>query len=143
MPNCIFIPKMTAVQGKNISGGNSAVNAHSIRNWKMSENKISQRVKIFLQKKIARYLPEYINERNLVSKGHNEITILRQIVQMVGIIAIAWKISIGVGISIGIGYIIFCRYFGLFWDRNKGYDMEAEWGNKRNPFVRGVRRKLK
>lgn len=96
-----------------------------------------------MQRQIKIFLPKYIHHRNHVSKGSNELAFLRQPVQVVLLAKIAYKnIPTYALVGLVIAYLIGCKAFGWLWDKNKGYDFEAEWGNIRNPTIKYIKRKV-
>ena len=45
---------------------------------------------------------------------------------------------------VGLGILIIASFWviGYFWDSIRGYQYEAEWGNKRNPTIAYIKRKV-
>ena len=48
-----------------------------------------------------------------------------------------------IAILISIGVLMFYWTAGFIWDKYKGFNVEAEWGNQRNPLAKEIREKLK
>ncbi len=89
-----------------------------------------------LQKAVKTALPHYIHHRNYIGRGNSEATTIRQIVQVVALVAIAYR-NIPLWLSILMGLTLLAVYWtiGWVWDKNNGNEKEADWGNKRNPAI--------
>lgn len=98
----------------------------------------------WLQKKVKQLIPQYIHHRNYIARGNSEATTIRQITQVVLLAKIAYKeIPLWASVLLGASLIITFWTIGWIWDKNSGNEAEAEWGNRRNPFVKKLlKRKL-
>ena len=95
-------------------------------------------------------MPRYIHHRNLISKGISEINFIRYIGQFSLIAGIAFKYmmersteeSLWLTVIIAAILLVVCWIIGKVWDITSLYDEEANWNNKRNPFVKNVEKKI-
>lgn len=93
---------------------------------------------------------KYLYERNYIQKAYGEVSWIKGLVEFFLIVAIAWKFLLpGTAlppyllIILGGLVIITLRMVGWFWDKNKFFQREADWGNHRNPFVQEMLRELR
>jgi hypothetical protein len=96
-------------------------------------------------RRIDKWKRIFIDVRNRYSKGWAEINFFRYIIQM-GLLIDIWLRSHGIEIVpmwfwiiAIITYFVLCWYIGYLWDKAHMYQLESEWGNKRNPFVKEMR----
>lgn len=93
--------------------------------------------KRILQKAIKAALPHYIHHRNYIGRGNGEVTTIRQIVQVILFAKMAFsKLPIATMILLGFLLLFLFWLIGWVWDKNNGNELEADWGNKRNPAIR-------
>ena len=85
----------------------------------------------------------YVNHRNYINKGNNEVSTIRYIIQMVLIAKIAFPIMPMWMVAL-LGVLIITGFWvtGYYWDRIRGYQYEAEWDNKRNPTLQQRKRNV-
>jgi len=94
-----------------------------------------------------RFLKWFIHNNNLISKGVGLLNTPKQIAQYVLGVTIVLKLFfdpaaewyIYANIGIGLAFLISAWGTGWWWDKSQAYQLEAEWGNKRNPFVGEMR----
>lgn len=86
----------------------------------------------------------YIKHRNYLTKGIGEINSFKEILMfymVVGVWLIQQRIIIPQNVLI-IGSLMALTgfwLFGLLWDKNRLYHVEAEFGNVRNDFIEEMR----
>ena len=95
------------------------------------------------RKYLKKFLPHYVHHRNYINKGNGEATTIRHIVQMILLAKIAftwlpyWSL-----IPAGIMIVSIYWSIGKGWDWLRGYDVEHEWSNDRNPTIQHIKRKV-
>jgi hypothetical protein len=86
----------------------------------------------------------YIKHRNYLTKGIGEINSFKEIIMFYMVISM-WLVSSKIFIPthtlvmISILALIGFWFFGLLWDKNRLYHVEAEFGNVRNDFIEEMR----
>lgn len=91
----------------------------------------------------------FICQRNRLGKGTSLIYDPKNILQIVVLGAMYVKMFFGIDLSLplqaiaGILMLLALWGVGYVWDKIRMYDVEAEWSNKRNPFVKEMRDKIK
>jgi len=102
---------------------------------------------------LDRWLRVYIHHKNLFTKGRGEIDFVRGLTSYQGIIlawlfvkslwpAIPyWVVVIGAPAYFVLEVTI-CWSLGRWWDKNKIFQKEADWGNKRDPVARAINEEL-
>lgn len=80
----------------------------------------------------------YITIRNYMNKGMGETNHVKYITYL---LSIGWGFSGDFGniLAVGFAYIVASFFIGALWDKFGYYKREAEWGNRRNPFVKDMR----
>ena len=80
------------------------------------------------------------------SKGNSEIDFFKNIIISFAVAQMYIKLYLKVELSVYLiilfilMYMGFCWVFGYFWDRWGLYNIEAELGNRRNDFVKEMRK---
>jgi hypothetical protein len=90
------------------------------------------------------FLPHYIHHRNYIGRGDAEIMTIRHIIYII----LGFKIAFDVGhtailVIAGFMFVGLMWMVGWWYDKNNGNQAQAEWTNKRDPFAKEVREKLK
>ena len=86
-------------------------------------------------------IQSYITIRNYIGKGMGETQYVKYLTYLIGLER-AMNQAFADIILIGIAYLLCCLLIGYMWDKMRWYHEEAEWANRRNPFVHDVRRRL-
>jgi len=103
--------------------------------------------------KLDRWLRLYIHHKNLFNKGRGEVAFVFSLFNP-GSLMIGWlffrdlvpelpywvlfiMVPVWMFFEIGLSWSV-----GLWWDKNKVYDKEADWGNDRNPISKAVSERL-
>lgn len=88
---------------------------------------------------------QYVIHKNYFAKGVGEITYIKNVGEMILLIAI-WLNTRGYNVPIwiiGSGALVLVLILwltGYLWDKNQFYHIECEFGNKRNFFVEEMRK---
>lgn len=90
----------------------------------------------------------FIQEKARFNKGYGEVSWIKGIYEVFILVFVASNVS---GYSISKWFYIIVPVFvfailwliGYFWDKSHLFNIEAEFGNERNYFVREVRKALK
>lgn len=89
----------------------------------------------------------YISQRNRFNKGMSEVYNLKTIVQYFVyaevLFKLVWKTKVSHAL-LGVGAIAIVGLawlLGYWWDKFGMFVLESEWGNKRNWFVKQMRKK--
>lgn len=91
----------------------------------------------------------YITQRNYINKGMSETLWLQKIIQIIMIIGIFMGIFYedSVNFPLLVAFVLIGGFswwlVGFIWDKIKGYHMEAEWGNRRNPTITEIKQNTK
>jgi len=102
---------------------------------------------------IERSLEKYILIRNYCGAGRGHLEWIINAFKM-GVYVIAGLYFCGIDVrkaegnpillmGLSFGFLIICFFLGWGWDKIKGYEAEAEFGNKRNRLAQEIREKLK
>lgn len=84
----------------------------------------------------------FIHHRNYLQKGMGEIYAFRAIFMTLTAAGIGLKYLFSIElptiiyITAGVAFSLSCWTIGWLWDKTHMYDVEADWGNKRNPAIR-------
>jgi len=100
---------------------------------------------------VERLLGKYILVRNYCGSGFNHIAWIINAFKLGGYVILfliflgidtttlpAWSIPV-----FSITFLIATGLLGWIWDKYKGYEIEAEFGNKRNKLAQEIREKFK
>ena len=100
---------------------------------------------------VERILEKYILVRNYCGSGNNHIAWIINAFKLGGYVVLflvffdihaddlpSWVIPI-----FSLVYLTLTGLLGWGWDKIKGYEIEAEFGNKRNKLAQEIREKLK
>lgn len=100
---------------------------------------------------VERWLNGYITIRNYAGAGRNHIEWIINAFKM-GFYLSGALFFIGIDIRdiskslmpiFSIAFLVFCFFLGWGWDKIKGYEVEAQWSNRRNPMQREIHEAVK
>ena len=120
----------------------------------MSESRVKRLALLFFRGDRADgILRSYIHHRNLYAKGASEVSQLKTVVEVQGVM-VGWLfvkslfpnapiflMAIGAVLALSLK-VALCWVIGFWWDRNRIFDKEADWSNARNPTIDALGKKL-
>ena len=104
-------------------------------------------MKKFLKKYKKPFFLFYINQRNYFSKGYSEFAFFKGVFEFIIVAGLGLKFLFKVEIPywlmivVGIFVILFLWGVGKFWDKLHLFHIEKEWHNKRDPFVKFMKKR--
>ena len=95
----------------------------------------------------------YIHWRNIYNKGHAEVSFIKGVFLDFQSYSIYWILAKQYFDLPGYMFftiipillilrIFVCIFIGLYWDKEKLFDKESDWGNIRNPVQKSINNKL-
>jgi len=105
------------------------------------------------RERLERVVKWYIHNKNLYSKGNSEASFFKGLVNAQ--VYVVWWLGLKsvlpdfpiVLFICAVPVIVICKIgihwsIGKWWDKNRFYDREADWQNRRNPVLDGLDRKV-